>query len=91
METKMNILMVIGTLIMAVATAGICFFTKQTYKLSKNLQQKQDEQDQKFRDLLEALIIATILSGPTATGGFNDAKQKFLQQYRGTTKIFKDN
>jgi len=87
----MNILMVIGTLIMAAATVGICFFTIQTYKLSKNLQQKQDEQDQKFRDLLEALVIATILSAPTATEAFNNAKQKFFHEYRGATKIFKDN
>jgi|GEM_PF-6897603 len=87
----MNILIVIGTFITAAATAGIFFFTKQTYKLSQNLQQKQDEQDQKFRDLLEALVIATILSGPTATGGFNDAVKMFHQKYRGKTKILIDN
>lgn len=94
----MTVLMVIGTLVTAAATAGIFFFTKQMYSLQKeltskqeDLQKKQEDQEQKFHDLLEALVIATIISGPSSTGGFDNAKAKFIEEYKGKEKIFKRN
>jgi len=88
MEAIFAVLLVIEPLLLALATIGIFWFTRLTYNLYRDMQKKQQEQEEKFNDLLEALVIATILSGPSSTGAFGNAKTTFLQEYKGNTKIF---
>lgn len=86
----LNILVALGTLVTAAATVGIFLFTLQTYKLYETMQTKQAEQDQRFNDLFEGIVIATLLSGPSSYGAYKDCKKQFLQEYKGKTAVFKE-
>lgn len=86
----MNILVLLATAVTAIATVGIFFFTKQTYALYRDLQRKHEEQDRRFNDLFEGIVIATLLSGPSSYGAYKDCKKQFLQEYKGNTPIFKE-
>ena len=89
-ELLMNAILVLSTLVTAMATVGICVFTRQTYRLYNTLHEKQKEQDRRFNDLFEGIIIATLLSGPSSYGAYRDCKKQFLQEYKGATQIFKE-
>ncbi len=88
LEGYMTILVGISTLITALATIGICIFTWLNYCLYKEIKKNSEEQQQRFNDLFEGIIIATLLSGPSSYGAFNDCKKQFLNQYKGKSKIF---
>ena len=85
----MDKLTVISICITAFATAGILVYARFNYKLYEKINQKNEAQHQRFADLFEGYIIATILSGPSSTGHFDTAKTKFLDEYKGKTIIFK--
>jgi len=84
--------MVISTCVASVATLGILIFTRLTYKLYRSMQQKQEEQEHRFNDLLEAIVIATLLTGPghNTSNYFENGKRYFMQAYKGKTNIFKE-
>lgn len=98
---NMNNVIVIATIVSSLATAAIAWLSWSTLQLSKviktrdenyqkQLAEKEDEHRKEIRDLYEAIVIATIISGPSSFGQFEDAKNAFMQTYKGTTRIFKD-
>lgn len=86
----MNTLVAVGTIVTAAATVGIFLFTRETFRLYQILQQRQEDQAQRFNDLFEGIVIATLLSGPSSYGAYKDCKKQFLQEYSGKTEIFKE-
>lgn len=90
MNTVMTIVVAIGSLVTAAATVGIFLFTRKTYDLYQMLHKNQKEQEQRFNDLFEGIVIATLLSGPSSYGAYKDCKKQFLQEYKGKTGIFKE-
>lgn len=77
------------TLISAIATAVIAYFTWQNYKMYQAIQDKDEEYKKQTSDLYQAIVVATLLSGPSSYGAFNQCKDAFKATYSGKTKIFK--
>ena len=59
------------------------------YRMYQKIQAKHDEEQQRFGDLMEAMVIATLLSAPSVVGPYATNKDTFLKQYKGQTQIFK--
>jgi hypothetical protein len=55
--------------------------------LYKVIQKKKAEYKEQISDLYQAIVIATLLSGPTSTGGIEKATQEFKSLYKGKTRI----
>jgi hypothetical protein len=85
----MNTAIVASATISAVATVVICFVTCLNYRMYQKIQAKHDEEQQRFGDLMEAMVIATLLSGPSGYGDYSNCKKNFSGEYKGETKIFK--
>lgn len=58
------------------------------YRLAKQVQDQAEKQQKDFTDLLEALVISNLLSGPSSTGNYGTVMQAFKQHYKGR-EIFK--
>lgn len=86
----MSFVVGLSVVVSALATVGIFLFTRLNLMIYKELQKKQEEQQQKFNDLLEAIVVATIVSTPNI-GVKKDIKRNFLREYKGKAKIFKEN
>ncbi len=78
----MSIVIGISAAVSAFATFVIGILTWRNYIMYK-------EQQQKFNDLLEGIVIATLLSNPNK-GVWEDSKTSFLREYKGKTQIFKE-
>jgi hypothetical protein len=53
--------------------------------------EKQRRQIQnRFQDLFEGIVIATLMSGPNGTTFLGAQKAGFLKEYRGQTSIFRE-
>ena len=76
--------------ITALASVAMAFVGYWSYRLSKQAIERGDRQQRDFEDLLEALVIATMISGPSSYGAFNDAIKAFKAKYKGSREIFKD-
>jgi len=81
----------------AIATCVIAIYSACSFNLSKELKKANEMKtacDQEFRqqasDLYQAIVISTLLSGPSSSGRFVDVKDVFKAQYRGKTPIFKE-
>lgn len=83
-------MVIVSTLISAIATVVIAYFTYQNYKMYKILQNKDKQYKKQTRDLYQAIVISTLLSGPSSHGGYRECKEVFKKEYAGETKIFKD-
>ncbi len=90
-------IMTISTSIMAMATVSLAFFAYQSNRLAKEIKRTNDlreAEDREFRqqvsDLYQAIVVSTLISGPSSYGTFGQAKDVFKSQYRGKTSIFKD-
>jgi len=83
-------MIIVFTLISAIATAFIAYFTWQNYKMYKILREKDEEYKRQTRDLYQAIVISTLLSGPSSYGAYRECKETFKKEYAGGTKIFKD-
>ncbi|MCH7974857.1 MAG: hypothetical protein IH949_13430 [Bacteroidetes bacterium] len=68
-------------IISSASTFGIFLFTYLSYKTYKKTEEK-------FNDLLQALVIATILSANSDPTQFQVFKKKFLENYSGKHSIF---
>ncbi len=80
----------------AIATSVMAYFTYLNYKMYIQIQNKNEEHKKQTRDLYQAIVISTLLSGSaalgtgrTATQAFGDLKGLFETEYAGGTKIFK--
>ncbi len=87
----------VSTIVMAIATACLALFAYQSNRLAKEIKRTNDlrvAEDKEFRqqvsDLYQAIVISTLISGPSSYGAFGQAKDVFKSQYRGKTPIFKD-
>ncbi len=87
----MNTAIVASAVISAVATFLIFIFTWLNYRMYRKIQVGHEEERQRFEDLLQALVIATLLTAPSVQGPYTTNKQTFLSEYRGKTPIFKMN
>jgi hypothetical protein len=92
----MNELLVISTAVSALATCVIAVYSCFSWKLTvemKRANDLKDKADQEFKeqvsDLYRAIVVATILSGPSSYGSLDQATSAFNAQYAGKTKIFK--
>jgi len=86
----MNTLIVVSTSFSALATIGIFIFTLINYRMYQKIKKENKEQQQRFNDLFEGIIIATLLSGPSSYGAYRECKNRFFKEYKGKTKIFKE-
>lgn len=85
----MTTVTVLAIIVSAVATGVIAVYTRKSYSLDSSLKERDDEFRQTLQDLYQAIVVATILSGPSSYGAFDDAKRTFQNHYAGTTPIFK--
>jgi len=79
--------MIIAAIVTSIATIIIAWYASCNYKLYKIIQEKNTEHKEQISDLYQAIVIATLLSGPTSTGGIEKAIQEFKSQYKGKTRI----
>ena len=88
----MNTVIVVSTAVSAFATIGIFLVAWLNIRMYKTLQEKHGEEQERFQDLLEAMVIATLLTGPGHRTGnyFENGKRYFRNSYKGKTLIFKE-
>lgn len=82
-----------GTLanwVTAVAAVAMLWIGWLNYKLAKRVQDQSEQQQKDFSDLMEAIVISSLLSGPSSTGAFDQAIKAFKEKYQGQRQIFKD-
>ena len=91
-----TIVMAIATVLMTVATVFLAIFAFQSNKLSKEIKRMSDLREvedaqykQQISDLYQAIVISTLLSGPSSYGAFGQARDAFNSLYKGGTSIFK--
>lgn len=89
--------MVISTIVMAIATVFLAIFAYQSNKLAQEIKRTNDLKDagdaefkQQLSDLYQAIVISTLLSGPSSYGSLKQAIGAFKTQYGGKTQIFKE-
>ena len=77
-------------IVSAVASAVIAWHAIASHVLAKRIKSEADRREQEQRDLYQALIVATILSGAQSPTLFGQAKDVFEKHYSGVTRIFED-
>jgi len=75
-------------IVSALSTVVIAIFTGLNFFFNRAILKKDEEFKQQVKDLYQAIVIATILSGPTSYGQFDEAKKVFEKLYKGKIKIF---
>ena len=80
--------MVISIAVSAVATIFIAYYAYSSHRLAEELRDSSKQHQQEFSDLLQALVIATILGGRSHGSQLSQAKDDFRQEYTGRMKIF---
>ena len=83
--------MVGATVVTAVATGVIAFFTWKMHQVTQQHSRKEEEFRQQLSDLYQAITIATLLSGNSNAGVLRNAIEAFKSVYKGTTPIFREN
>jgi len=76
--------------IIAIASVGMFWVGWNNYKLYKQSQEQAKQHKKDFEDLLEAIVISNIISGPSSTGGLEAAIVAFKTKYKGERQIFKE-
>lgn len=80
--------MLIAAIITSIATVIIAWYAYCNYRLYKVIQEKDAEYKEQISDLYQAIVIATLLSGPSSYGGIEEAIKEFNRHYKGKTKVF---
>ena len=91
--------MVFANIVMMLATMVIAYYAYANHCLSKEMnrsaKQRQDEiresteqHQQEIKDLYQAIVVSTLISGPSSTGRLERAIKAFEKHYKGKTKIF---
>jgi len=102
-ESDMSNIIIVATLINALAVIVIAWYASTNYKLANkvhNLEKEMQKQNKEARekqrqelgDLYQAITIATLLSGSSGTnvGLQEKAIELFNKHYTGDTRIFND-
>ena len=76
--------------VMCLSSIGMFWVGWRNYELYKQAQKKAEQQQKDFEDLLEAIVISTLISGPSSYGALPTAIKAFESNYLGNRKIFKD-
>jgi len=84
-----NIVVVISSVFVALATVVIAILSISNVILAKSLQNKSDQHEQVMKDLLNALVIA-LLSGPHGNEPQSAGVMRFKRHYKGKTPILHD-
>ncbi len=91
-----SVVTVVSTAMTALATVMIWVYARKSHQLAQALKQTEEaraRRDDEFReqlsDLYQAIVIATVLSGPSSFGQFHNSVEVFNQQYTGKTPIFR--
>ena len=86
----------VSAFISAVATVFIALYVRRSHQLAQEIKRSNEQKtgrDEEFRQqvshLYQAIVIATLLSGPSGRGQYIEAKKLFESQYNGETPIFK--
>lgn len=79
----------IASVVMALTSAAMAWVAWESHRLHEQAKAESAQRQKDFDDLLEALVIATLISGPSSYGGFNDAIRAFRERYKGQRQIFK--
>ncbi len=83
----MNVVSVISITVTALATIVIAFVAHSNYRLNKSSLTKSEKHEQEMRDLLQAMVLATMLK-PHGGQSPQSAMKSFKNAYKGKTKIF---
>jgi hypothetical protein len=83
----MTVLIVISNIIMSGATVVLAIFAISNFCLAKSIKEKNEQYEQVMRDLLQALVIATMCA-PHGGESKASAMQYFIANYKGKTRIF---
>jgi len=89
-EEDMNSIFIVLTLIQTISTIFIARATWLNYRIYETLQKKDEDYKKQTSDLYQAIVISTLLSGPSSYGQYGQTKDVFKKEYRGETKIFQD-
>ena len=88
-------MIMISSIVTAVATTMIAIFTWCSYCLSQQIKKVTEDQikrDEEFKsqikDLYQAIVISNLLSGPSSFGDLPKAINAFKSQYKGKFRIF---
>lgn len=73
--------MEVWIIVSSISTFGILLLAYVNYLSNK-------KSEEKFNDLLQALVVATILSANSDPQRFTGFKEKFLENYTGRHRIF---
>lgn len=79
--------------ITAFASVGMVGIGWINYKLYRQSQEQAKQQRKDFEDLLEAIVISTVISGGgnvSSTTDMSHAIKAFTKNYKGERKIFQD-
>jgi len=85
----MTIVMAISSCVTAFATIGMFCWAGKAHRLNKTIKNERAKRDEETSDLFGAIVIATLLSGNSSPDQFHSFKEKFKEQYRGKTPIFR--
>lgn len=70
--------------ISAIATVFIAFLALSNYKLAQEIKKSREKHDEETRDLYQAMVIASISSGPHT---YDEAVEFFKKNYKGKTEV----
>ena len=94
-------MLILVTILYTIATFFLAYYAYKNYEAAQT-DRKAAEQSRRqsfeaaeefrrtFRDLYEAIVIATLLSGPSSYGSYDNCRDIFESEYKGDIKIFKD-
>jgi len=80
--------MIFLAIINILAVCVIAYYAFESHRLANDLTEINEKHQQELRDLYQAIVIATILSGPSGTGAVDKAIKIFKQHYSGEAAIF---
>ncbi len=83
----MTTIVIVASIINTIATVAIAIYASKAHTLTKKMKESQQQRDEEISDLYQAIVIATILSGPSGPR-IDDILSTFKKTYKGTTKIF---
>jgi hypothetical protein len=76
--------MIFWIAITAIATAVIAYSAYTNNKLAKEIKETREKHDEEIKDLFQAMVIASISSGPHT---YDEAVYFFKKNYQGKTEV----
>ncbi|MFC2171824.1 hypothetical protein ACFLU6_04240 [Acidobacteriota bacterium] len=86
----MNIILVVSTGVIAIATVFIAYHAHSNSKLMRELEGSRNAHHEELSDIYQATLIATLRIAPGGIGNLPAAIEYFNERYKGKTAIFKD-